>query len=144
MAASLYAERPWLALYDEGKPADIACEHASALAMFESAARRAPDRPLLHYFDATLTAGEVDELAGALAAALRDLGIEPGDRVALYLQNVPQFVIALVAAWKAGAIAVSVNPMLKGRELRFVLDDSGAHALDPLEHARALGGELEL
>ena len=133
MAASPYADRPWLALYDEGKPADIACEHDSALAMFEAAARRAPDRPLLHYFDATLTAGEVDELAGALAAGLHDLGIEPGDRVALYLQNVPQFVIALVAAWKAGAIAVSVNPMLKGRELRFALDDSGARALVALE-----------
>ena len=133
MAASPYAERPWLALYDEGKPADIDCEHESALAMFEAAARRAPDRPLLHYFDATLTAAEVDDLAGALAAGLRDLGIGPGDRVALYLQNVPQFVIALVAAWKAGAIAVSVNPMLKGRELRFVLDDSGARALVALE-----------
>src|SRR5919202_536235 len=126
MAASPYAERPWLALYDEGKPADIVCEHRSALAMFEAAARRAPDRPLLHYFDATLT-------ARAVAAGLRELGIRPGDRVALYLQNVPQFVVALVAAWKAGAIAVSVNPMLKGRELRFVLDDSGARALVALE-----------
>jgi long-chain acyl-CoA synthetase len=133
MAASRYADRPWLTLYDEGKPADIACEHPSALAMFEAAARRAPDRPLLHYFDATLTAREVDDLAGAVAAGLRELGIRPGDRVALYLQNVPQFVISLVAAWKAGAIAVSVNPMLKGRELRFVLDDSGARALVALE-----------
>src|SRR5215210_2486153 len=105
---STQTERPWLALFDEGLPADIEPEHDSALAMFASAVRRAGDRTAIRYFDAELTWSQIDELAGALAAGLRELGIAPGDRVALYLQNVPQFVIAMVATWKAGAVMVSV------------------------------------
>ena len=49
--------------------------------------------------------------------------------MALYLQNVPQFVIGLVATWKAGGIAVPVNPMYRARELDAVLRDSGARVL---------------
>ncbi|MEA2396238.1 MAG: long-chain acyl-CoA synthetase [Solirubrobacteraceae bacterium] len=125
----IYDDRPWLARYGEGQPADIEPEHDSALAMFQSTARRLPDAPAIHYFDATLTHREVDELSDALAAAMVAHGVRPGDRVALYLQNVPQFPIAALAAWKAGAIAVSVNPMLKQRELDTLLNDSGAVAL---------------
>ena len=56
-----------------------------------------------------------------------------GDRVALYLQNVPQFVIGMLATWKAGGIAVPVNPMNRARELEAVLSDSGARVLLCLE-----------
>ena len=53
----------------------------------------------------------------------------PGDRVALYLQNVPQFVVALLAIWKLGAVAVPINPMLREREVAYLLADSEATAL---------------
>jgi long-chain acyl-CoA synthetase len=131
--ATSYADRPWLSLYDEGKPAEITPEHETALAMFKAGVERAPDTPLTRYFDVTLRAREVDEMSDALACALRDRGIERGDRVAVYLQNVPQFVLAMVAAWKAGAIMVSINPMLKQDELRVILLDSGAKGLISLE-----------
>jgi long-chain acyl-CoA synthetase len=127
------AERPWLALYDDASPPDIAPDHPTALAMFDAAVARAGDRTAIRYFDAELTWAEVDRLSGALAAGLADLGVRPGDRVGVYLQNVPQFVIAMVAAWKAGAIAVSINPMYKRRELQEILADSGATALVALE-----------
>jgi long-chain acyl-CoA synthetase len=130
---STHTDRPWLALYDDGAPPEIELEHASALAMFERAVQRAGDRPAIRYFDAELTWADVDRLAGALAVGLRELGIEPSDRVAVYLQNVPQFLIAMVATWKAGAIMVSVNPMYKARELEEILGDSGAKGLVALE-----------
>jgi long-chain acyl-CoA synthetase len=130
---STHTDRPWLALYDDGAPPEIELEHASALAMFDRAVQRAGDRPAIRYFDAELTWADVDRLAGALAVGLRELGIEPGDRVAVYLQNVPQFLIAMVATWKAGAIMVSVNPMYKARELEEILGDSGAKGLVALE-----------
>jgi long-chain acyl-CoA synthetase len=129
----IYDQRPWTSLYDEGVPTDIEREFPSALEMFRAAAARAADRPLLHYFDATLTTGEVDRLSDGLALGLAELGVGRGDRVALYLQNVPQFVLATLATWKLGAIAVSVNPMLKERELSYQLADSGAVALVTLE-----------
>jgi long-chain acyl-CoA synthetase len=130
---TIYDQRPWLARYDNGLSSDIELEFDNALAMFADACERAADRPLLYYFDRSITCAEVDQLSDGLAVGLRELGIEHGDRVALYLQNVPQFVIAMLAIWKAGAIMVSVNPMLKGKELELQLTDSGARALVCLE-----------
>jgi long-chain acyl-CoA synthetase len=130
---STYDERPWLALYDEGTPADIEVEHASALEMFQATAEAHPDQPLVHYFHATLTVAEIDRDSDALAVAFAELGVTAGDRVAVYLQNVPQWPLAMLAAWKAGAIVVPVNPMLRERELRKILSDSGATTLVTLE-----------
>ena len=115
MGGSVYDERPWLARYAEGQPADIEPDQPSGLAMFAATARRAPDAVAIQYRDSALTFAGLDERSGAFAAALARRGVARGDRVALYLQNVPEFVVAVLAAWKLGAIAVSVNPMLKER-----------------------------
>jgi long-chain acyl-CoA synthetase len=131
--APSYDERPWLARYDAGQPHDIDVEYASALAMFAACVRRDPDAPLIRYFDGVLTRRELDELSGAFAAGLADAGFSAGERVALYLQNVPQFIIAMIGTWKAGGVAVAVNPMNKERELDLILRDSGAAVLVCLE-----------
>ena len=130
---SVYSRRPWLTLYDRDVPADIESRAASALELFQASLARAPGRPLIHYFDRTLTLDEVAILSDGLAAAFGQLGIERGERVAVYLQNVPQFAVAMLATWKVGGIVVPVNPMLKERELAFVLRDSQAAALVSLE-----------
>lgn len=124
-----YEEKPWLSSYNAGQPHTITPQFTDALSIFRAAADRAPASPAIHYFDATLSYAEVDALSDALAVALSSRGCTRGERVALYLQNVPQFVIGLVAAWKLGAIAVPVNPMNRARGLRLVLADSGAKVL---------------
>ena len=68
-------------------------------------------------------------MSDAAASALAGLGVEPGDRVMLHLQNVPQFVIGLLAIWKLGAVAVPTNPMLRAEELRKLIDDCRPVAL---------------
>src|SRR4051794_6517541 len=115
---------------------------ASVLDVWRESVARAPARPLIHYFDATLTVAEVDGLSDALACAFADLGVARGDRVAVYLQNVPQFVLVLLAAFKAGAVVVPVNPMLRERELARLLDDSGARVLVTLESLYREGPEV--
>jgi long-chain acyl-CoA synthetase len=132
-------DKPWLALYDEGKPERIDLEHRSGLAMFQASVRRSPDSPLIHYLDSTLTVSEVDRMSDALAVGLLAAGVDPGDRVAVNLQNVPQFLIGMLAIWKAGAIMVPINPMYRGREVEALLDDSGAVAVICLE---SLYGEV--
>ena len=126
-----YDERPWRWLYQVGKHPDITPEHSDALSMWRAGAGQPGygQKPFLYYFGAPVTAAGVDGDSDAFGAALVARGLRRGDRIALYLQNMPQFVVALLAAWKAGAIAVPVNPMLKQRELRYVLRDSGAKAL---------------
>ena len=126
---SVYDDKPWLARYAPGQPADIEVEYDSALAMFQAAVARNPDGDIIRYFDGRITLRELDRLTDAFAAALADSGFSPGDRVAVYLQNVPQFVIAQVGTWKAGGIAVSINPMNRERELEQLLTDSGARVL---------------
>ncbi|WP_435121343.1 class I adenylate-forming enzyme family protein [Amycolatopsis thermoflava] len=130
---SVYDDRPWLARYAPGKPAGITVEHESALAMFRASVARDPDGDILRYFGGRITLRELDELTDAFAAGITDAGFRPGERVAIYAQNVPQFVIAQVGTWKAGGIAVSVNPMNRGRELGQLLADSGATVLVTLQ-----------
>ena len=126
---SIYDSKPWLSRYDQDQPAEISLEYTDALAMFRALVSRNPDGDIIRYFGGRITARELDELSDAFAIALRDLGVGNGVRVALYLQNVPQFVIGLVATWKAGGVVVPVNPMNRARELDAVLRDSGARVL---------------
>jgi long-chain acyl-CoA synthetase len=90
---------------------------------------RAGDRELVIHGDARVTVAEADARADALAAGLASRGIGRGDRVAIRLQNVPEFVYALHACWKLGAIAVLCSPLLTAEELEFELSDSGAALL---------------
>ncbi|HET6875041.1 MAG TPA: long-chain fatty acid--CoA ligase [Acidimicrobiales bacterium] len=131
-----YGSRPWLGLYDEGMPADIEVGHRSGLEMFRAAVDAGAHRPCVHYFGTTLDLAEVDRMSDALACGLLDGGLQRGDRVGLYLQNVPQFLVSMLATWKAGGIMVSLNPMLKARELEYHLNDSGARVLITLESLR--------
>jgi long-chain acyl-CoA synthetase len=124
-----YESKPWLALYEPGDSPDIAPDHTDALAMFRAAVARAPDAPAILYFDARISYAELDRLSDALAAELEAQKFAKGDRLAIYLQNVPQFPIAIVAAWKAGGIAVVVNPMNREREIGALFDDCRPRAL---------------
>jgi long-chain acyl-CoA synthetase len=126
---SIYDEKPWLARYRSGQPASIEIEYENALDLFQATVQRNPDGDAIRYFDGPITYLELDQLTDAFAAGLADTGFATGDRVALYLQNVPQFLIAQIGTWKAGGIAVSVNPMNRERELELLLTDSGARVL---------------
>jgi long-chain acyl-CoA synthetase len=96
---------------------------SDALSAFQAAAAAVPDQPAILYFDGGLTYREVDRDSDALASALRARGLGPGDRLGLYLQNVPAFVLGLLAAWKLGAVPVPINPMNRAREVTVLLKD---------------------
>ena len=128
-----YADRPWLARYEAGQPTDLPLEFENALDMFRASVSRNPGGVALRYFDGALTLTELDARSDAFASAILAQGFRAGDRVGLFLQNVPQFVVALVGTWKAGGIAVPINPMNKARELGALLADSGATVLVCLE-----------
>jgi long-chain acyl-CoA synthetase len=93
-----------------------------------------PDAPAVLYFDAELSFAVVDRTAEALACWLRDCGVRARDRVAVYLQNDPQWLVVMLASWKVGVIPVAVNPMLRRKELTHQLEDSGAVVLVCLDH----------
>ncbi|MPY33186.1 long-chain fatty acid--CoA ligase [Streptomyces adustus] len=128
MTASRYADKPWVALLNDAQRAPVhpadSLVHALRRAVDET-----PERDFLAYFDGRLTYREVDELSDSVAGHLAARGLEHGDRVAVLLQNSPQFVLAVLGAWKAGATVVPVNPMYKSGEVAHVLRDAEVTAL---------------
>jgi long-chain acyl-CoA synthetase len=124
---------PWLKLYPSYIPPELTPRSANGLDMFLTTVKAMPDQPAIYYFNQAITYGDLDQKSSALAAALRAHGVVAGERVALYLQNIPQFLIGLYAIWKAGGIVVLCNPMFKQQELEYHLNDSGARGLICLE-----------
>jgi long-chain acyl-CoA synthetase len=124
-----YTGRPWTKLYSEGCPPDITPDYSTMLDLFGASVTRAPDNVAIKYFDGVLTLADLDARSDSLAVALVDHDFATGDRLGVYVQNNPAFVIALLAAWKAGGSAVLINPMNKLREVTYLLADSGASVL---------------
>jgi long-chain acyl-CoA synthetase len=130
---SIYDEKVWLSQYHAAQREPRTIEFDNALAMFDATVERNPDADIIRYFDGRITARELDELSDAFAAGIIDAGFRPGERVVIYAQNIPQFVIAQLGTWKAGGTAVSANPMYRERELEEILRDSGATILVALQ-----------
>ena len=103
--------------------------YGDALSAFSVAVAEAGNRPAVQYFDGGLTYNQLDEQSDALAVYLLNKGLVAGDRVGLFLQNVPQFLVVLVAAWKANLIPVPINPMNKEREISLILNDCQPRAV---------------
>jgi long-chain acyl-CoA synthetase len=91
--------------------------------------RQFPDHPAIIFGDQQLSYRELRQQVDRVAGGLLRRGIVVGDRLALYLPNIPEFVIAYLAAQKIGAVAVAVNSMLTSDEVRYVVEDSGARLL---------------
>ena len=122
------SQRPWLDLYRGVRP-ELTPASDTALAMFRATLARNADAPLVYYFDRSLSGADCDAMSDALAVGLQERGVEAGDRVAVYLQNVPQVLLAVLAIWKCGAVVVPCNPMLRERELGKILRSSGCLAM---------------
>jgi long-chain acyl-CoA synthetase len=92
----------------------------------DRAAKFFPDHPAIIFDGAALTYNELNARINRLANALKADRVGPGQRVAIYLPNIPPFAICYLAVVRIGAIALSVNSMYKSEELNYILNDSGS------------------
>jgi long-chain acyl-CoA synthetase len=114
--------RPWLAHYDDGVPPSLEpYPERTLLDDLAQTARESPQHPVVLFEGARLTASRLERLSNAFAAALVRLGVRAGDRVALLLPNCPQFLIAELGAWKAGAIVAPLGTHYSEEELGAML-----------------------
>jgi long-chain acyl-CoA synthetase len=95
----------------------------------DRAARHFPDRPAIIFEGRQISYRQLRDQVDRVARGLLDQGVVVGDRVALFLPNIPEFFVAYLAAQKIGAIAVAVNVMLTSEELGYIVEDSGAGLL---------------
>ncbi|GAB7052814.1 long-chain-fatty-acid--CoA ligase [Catenuloplanes indicus JCM 9534] len=119
-------DRPWLAAYPEGVPADITVPETPLTANLDAAVARFPDRVALDFLGAATTYRQLGDQVARAAGALYELGVRAGDRVALVLPNCPQHVVAFYAVLRLGAIVVEHNPLYTRDELAHQLADHGA------------------
>ncbi|MFN8568753.1 MAG: long-chain fatty acid--CoA ligase [Kouleothrix sp.] len=122
-------DRPWLAHYDAGVPHTIDVPPIALPELLASAAREFPRAPATLFYGAELSYAELDRLATRCAAGLRAAGVQPGERVALVLPNVPQAVICYYGALRAGAVVVLANPLFEAGSLIRQVEDAQATSI---------------
>jgi long-chain acyl-CoA synthetase len=118
--------RPWLASYPPGVPHDYDFPEVPLTRLLDDAAAAFPAGVALAFLGNEITYDELRSQVDRFATGLRQLGVGPGDRVALVLPNCPQAVIVLFAALRIGAVAVQHNPLYTEREMAHQLADCGA------------------
>ena len=119
--------RPWVSHYDPAVPPTLA-PYAEETVL-DLVVARAADRPnavALRFEGAVITYSQLLQQALAFGRALEQRGVKPGDRVALVMPNVPQFVVAELGAWMAGAIVAPMNPTYPDEEIAGLLSRAGA------------------
>jgi long-chain acyl-CoA synthetase len=108
----------WIERYDHGVPATLEpYPNRTLLSYVKDAAAQRPDHAALLFKGNRISYGDIERLSNSFGAALAALGVAKGNRVALLLPNCPQFVIAMLGAWKAGALVAPLNPLYTPREL---------------------------
>ena len=125
-AKAQYEEKPWLKWYPEGVPAEVDIPERSVPEVFDEAVEKWGNRTSLIFYGKKINYRELKDQVDRFATALCDLGVKKGDKVALYLLNCPQFVIAYLGALKAGAVVTPISPMYVSNEVKHQLEDSEA------------------
>src|SRR5580700_11222117 len=141
---SIYSTKPWVTKYQYS--GELPIPAWSMIDAFERSAANLPLAPAIYYFDEIISFGDLENRASRFAALLASWGIGKGDRVAVSLQNDPEFAVAQLGSWKRGAILVPLNPMFKEKEISYHLADSGAKiwiALHPAYTDLALAAGVE-
>ncbi|MBI5585412.1 MAG: long-chain fatty acid--CoA ligase [Deltaproteobacteria bacterium] len=119
-------ERIWHKAYDPQVPPSIDYEKITLPEGLERSARNYPGQTALLLMGRKISYPELNSLVNRFAAALQDLGVQKGDKVALLLPNIPQGMIAVYATFRLGAVVVMNNPLYTEAELAYQLKDSEA------------------
>ena len=115
------------AVWPRELPKSLALPRTSVFTNLEISARRYPDRNAIVFYDAPMTYSQLFREVEAMAGYLQALGVAKGDRVLLYMQNSPQYVIAYYAILRADAVVIPINPMNRAAELEHFVADTGAN-----------------
>ena len=116
-----------LAYWPKTQPRHLSLPNTHLFYNAEVSAARYPDKPFLVFYDTPVTFGQFRDEAERIAGFLQNVcGVKKGDRVLLYMQNSPQFVLAYYGILRADAVVVPVNPMNMTEELRHYVRDTGA------------------
>ncbi|MCB2227798.1 MAG: AMP-binding protein [Desulfarculaceae bacterium] len=129
--------RPWTKHYDTFTPTELRYPQVPIQEFLRMAASLTPDKAAMDYFGSLTTFEELNQASLRLAAALAELGLGKGDRVAMHLPNCPQYVIAYFAVLHLGAIVVNLNPQYTPSELKHIIEETGPKLIFSYDGAMA-------
>lgn len=138
MVVSNSSDAPWASAYAHPCAWDMAFEPLTLPELFAASARSFADRPLVDFMGRRYTYAQILAEAQAFAAGLQRRGIAKGDRVGLFLPNVPIYLSAYYGAMLAGAVVVNFSPLYTPRELEAQVADSGARMLVTIDSSALL------
>ena len=122
-------EPSWLGHYEAGVPLSLEVPPLTLPGILAKTAARFPKRSATIFLGGHLSYAALDAQVNRFATALLKAGLQPGERVAICLPNCPQFIVGLYGAWRAGAVAVPLNPLYKEEELATALQHTGARTI---------------
>jgi long-chain acyl-CoA synthetase len=123
-------EKPWFKSYDPDMPHTLRpYPERTLLDTVRDTVQQRPKHTALIFKGRQMSYAEVEQLSNAFGAALIDLGVKKGERVALLIPNSPQAIIAQLGAWKAGAIVCPINSLYTAAELEFALLEVGTETV---------------
>ena len=119
-------EEPRPRNWPEWVPRSIDYPKVPLFSLLDMIAWKYPDTTAIIFQGTKITYRELKESVDRFTSALQNMGVTKGDRVALFLPNIPQFIISYYGALKAGAIVTAISPLYKEREVKPQLKDSGS------------------
>jgi long-chain acyl-CoA synthetase len=117
-------EKLWYKSYAKGIPHQLHYEPTPMPEALARTAREFPDQTALIFIDSKVSYRQLNDMANRFAHALIDMGVKPGDKVAMLMPNMPQLVAATYGAWRAGAVVVMNNPLYTDVELEYQFNNS--------------------
>jgi long-chain acyl-CoA synthetase len=121
--------KPWFRSWPKDVPKNLEYPKVPLHAFLEKTAKEHPEKAAIAYFEGETTYRELDLLSNQFAGALSAIGVKKGDRVAVFLPNIPQFIIAYFGILKVGAVLTAISPLHKEREVAYQLNDSEAETV---------------
>ena len=126
-------EKPWYKSYAKGVPYNLKYEPTPMSQALARTTEQFPDKTALIFLDSKISYKQLNEMVNRMANAFIDLGVRPGDKVAMLLPNMHQIVVATYAAWRAGAVVVMNNPLYTDKELEYQFNNSESSFLVSLD-----------
>ena len=125
--------KPWFSSWPKDLPQNLEFPKVPLHQILEKTAKEHPEKTAIAYLEREITYAELDSLSNQFARALVALGLKKGDLVALFLPNIPQFIIAYYGVLKAGAVVTAISPLHREREVEHQLSDSEAGTIVALD-----------
>lgn len=126
---TIYFKKPWLKNYTKNQSSEVINCDVTLLELFKLALNSNAENDCINYFDNNLTYKDIDYYSDAFSFFLKQNGFKKGDRLAIFLQNMPHIIIAMLAVFKLGGALVPINPMNQEREVNLIINDCKPFAL---------------